>query len=318
MEYLVKKTTELSDSEQEMINSLFNSVFKRNRTITEFRNGFLNTPLGYSYHSLIIDNGIIVGCNSYIPSYYIMENKRFCFVTGCDTMIDKPCRDFFNYYDMMTTAKEYLKENGIPVIYGFPNDEYFKLVKKRKKAKVIGALTTYCLPYRIGGIKPKLKLLNCLSILFAHLYIFFTALFAGKKVYHFAIEKEAETYNDTRYKRYDGNYNIVTYQGSGFVYKIMEYKDVRSAFLIDVFEKSASNFNKAIKYIIKNHRKDFDILLYVGRLPFRWHGLIQLPQKLAPKNFNFTGEILRKGEIDEDLFFNIDNWDINLSNYDLL
>jgi hypothetical protein len=318
MEFLVKKTTELTDSEQEMINSLFNSVFKRNRTIMEFRNNFLNTSFGYSFHSLSIDNGKIVGCNSYIPSYYIIGNKRYCFVTSCDTMIDKPYRDYFNYNDMIAAAKEYLRESNITVIYGFPNDESFKLAKKRKKAKFIGELTTYCLPYRVGGIKSKLRLLDCFSIIFVNIYIFFTALFADKKVYHFTIEKEMETYNATRYKRYDGNYNIVTYLGSGFVYKIIDYEGIRSAFLIDVFEKSAANFNKAVRYIIKNHRKDFDVLLYVGRLPFRWHGLIRLPQKLAPKNFNFTGEILRKGEIDKELFFNIDNWDVNLSNYDLL
>jgi hypothetical protein len=98
----------------------------------------------------------------------------------------------------------------------------------------------------------------------------------------------------------------------------MEYEGIQSAFLIDVFEKSEANFNKAVRYIIKNHHKDFDILLYVGHLPFRRHGLIQVPRKLVPKEFHFTGEILRKEEIDESFVFNINNWDVNLSNYDLL
>jgi hypothetical protein len=146
------------------------------------------------------------------------------------------------------------------------------------------------------------------------MYVFLTSLFASKTVHHFPIEKEAATYNDTRYKRLDAHYNRV----NEFVYKLMEYEGIRSAFLIDVFEKSAANFNKALRYVIKNHYKEFDILLYVGRLPFRFHGLMSVPKKLAPKNFHFTGEILRKGEIDNNLVFDINNWDVNLSNYDLL
>jgi hypothetical protein len=149
-------------------------------------------------------------------------------------------------------------------------------------------------------------------------YALFSRLFAGKKVHRFAIEKEAQTYNATRYKRLDGNYNIVNNEHGGFVYKVMEYEGVRSAFLIDVFEKSAANFNRAVRYILKNHSKEFDILLYVGRLPFKCSGLIKLPQKLSPKKFHFTGEILDKEKIDKQLFFNINSWDVNLSNYDLL
>ena len=137
-------------------------------------------------------------------------------------------------------------------------------------------------------------------------------------MHRFAIEKEAQTYNATRYKRLDGDYRVIPDEQGGFVYKLMEYEGVRSAFLVDVFEKSAANFNRAVKHILKNHAREFDILLYVGRLPFRCSGLIKLPQKLSPKNFHFTGEILAKGAVDEKLFFNINNWDVNLSNYDLL
>jgi hypothetical protein len=239
-------------------------------------------------------------------------------VNGVDTMVSKPYRDFVNFYDLVETAYDYLKKDGVVCDYGFPNDNSYLLYVKAKLGRDVGKLTTYCLPYRIGGIKPKLRPLNGFSFLFVHIYIFFTALFADGKVYYFPIEKETETYNATRYKRLDGKYNIVSHQGNSFVYKLMDYEGVRSAFLMDVLEKSAANFNKAVRYIIKNHHKEFDILLYVGNLPFKRHGLIKVPKKLEPKNFHFTGEILRKDAIDKELFFNIDNWDVNLSNYDLL
>jgi hypothetical protein len=318
MEIIVKKTSELTEDDQTGILVLFNTIFEKDRTLEQFKNQFLNNPLGYSYHSMMIYNEQVVGCDSYIPSYYLVNGRRLLFANSVDTMVSKPYRDFANLYYMITAIHEYMQNEGVVYAYGFPNDNAYPVYVKSKLMRDIGSLATYCLPYRIGGIKPQLKALNWLSVLFVNSYVFLMSLLADKKIHHFPIEKEAATYNMTRYKRLDSKYNTVNYKGSEFVYKLMEYEGTRSVFLIDVFEKSAANFNKAVRYIIKNHHHEFDILLYVGRLPFRFHGLIQVPPKLAPKNFHFTGEILRKGEIDNNLVFDINNWDVNLSNYDLL
>jgi hypothetical protein len=317
MEFIVKKTTELTTSEQIMLNDLFNTVFEKNRTLEQFCDSFMNTPFGYSFHSMMIDNEKIVGVLSYKPYCYMVNGKRHCFVLGVDTMISKPYRDFFNYQDMAAASGEYWKTTDVELIFGFPNDNAYPVVIKAKMGKLIGGLYTYCLPYRIGGIKPHLRIFNWLSVFSSKTWIFFTSLFAGKKVYHFPIEKEIATFNPIRYQG-NNNYNIINDKDNGFVYKVMEHEGVRSAFLIDVFEKSARNFCNAVKYIVKNHYKEFDILLYIGRLPFRTHGLIQLPQKLSPKNFYFTYKIIKKELIDENDISNINNWDINLSNYDLV
>jgi hypothetical protein len=318
MKFIVKKTTELKETEQTEILALFNAVFNKTRTLAHFRNQFLNNPLGYSYHSIILEAGRIVGCDSYIPSYYLINEERLLFANSVDTMISKPYRDFVNLYDMVITVHDYMKKDGVIGVYGFPNDNAYPVFHKSKLMKDIGVLTTYCLPYRISGIKPALKIFNWASQLFTRLYVGCNRLFASKKAHRFAIEKEAQTYNATRYKRLDGDYKIIHNGHGGFVYKLMEYEGIRSVFLIDVFEKSAANFNQAARYIFKNHSKEFDILLYVGRLPFKYSGLIKLPQKFSPKIFHFTGEILNKEKIDKKLFFNINNWDVNLSNYDLL
>ncbi|MDR3057245.1 MAG: GNAT family N-acetyltransferase [Prevotella sp.] len=318
MEFTVRKTTELTNIEQRDILALFNNIFGRNRTLEQFRNQFLNNPWGYSYHSMMIDNEQIVGCISYIPACYLLKGKRHNFALVVDAMVGELYRGFINFYRMIIVINNYLRKENFDACLCFPNDSAYPIYIKSKLMKDVGDLDTYCLPYRIGGIKQKLKIFNWFSIAFVRCYVSFTALFASKSTHHFSIEKEAGTYNVTRYKRLDGNYTIAEYQGSRFAYKLMKYEGVRSAFLIDVFKKSSANFNKAIRYIIKHHHKEFDILLYVGHLPFRGHGLIQVPRKFAPKEFHFTGEILRKDEIDKDLFFNLDNWDVNLSNYDLL
>jgi hypothetical protein len=318
MEFIVKKTTELTDIEQVGILSLFHGIFKKERSLEHFRNQFLNNPLGYSYHAMIVEMENIVGSFSYIPSYYHVNGNRYLFAVGADAMVSEQYRGFANFYKMLITIHGYIRNEGVLFVHAFPNDDAYTVYIKAKLMKNIGSLTIYCLPYRIGGIKPQLETLNWLSALFVNSYVFLMSLLAGKNIYSFPIEKEAATYNATRYNRLDGNYNTANYKGSEFVYKLMEYEGIRSAFLIDVFEKSAVNFNKAVRYIIKNHRKEFDILLYIGRLPFKYHGLLKVPRQLAPKNFHFTGEVLQKYGIDTDLFFNISHWDVNLSNYDLL
>jgi hypothetical protein len=318
MDFIVKKTTELTDSEQAGILALFNTIFEKNRPLMHFQNQFLNNPLGYSFHSIMLDNGQIVGCDSYIPSYYLVNGRRLLFANSVDTMVNKPYRDFVNLYDMVTAAHEYMKKEEVVCVYGFPNDNAYPVYIKSKLMRDIGSLITYCLPYRIGGIKLQLKALNWLSIIFVNMYVLLTSLFASKTVHRFSIEKEAAAYNATRYKRLDAKYHRVNYKGSEFVYKLLDYEGVRTAFLIDVFEKSPAHFNKAVWYIIKKHHREFDILLYVGRLPFQFHGLMSVPKKLSPKNFHFTGEILRKDEVDNNFVFAINNWDVNLSNYDLL
>ena len=85
----------------------------------------------------------------------------------------------------------------------------------------------------------------------------------------------------------DGKYLIVREGDLEFFYKVMPFNGVRAAFLIDVTGKSARHFNRAVKYILKHNRKEFDVILYVGNLYFRNSGLIKVPRRFAPKQFNF-------------------------------
>jgi hypothetical protein len=261
---------------------------------------------------------MIVVCNSYIPCHYIINGEYYLFTNSVDTAVSKPYRDFANFYDMVVNAFDYMRKSGVTFTYGFPNDNSYLIFKKAKLFKDIGKLHTYCLPYRIGGVKPNLKVLNLFSKLLCLLWSNVTSFFATRKVAQFKIEKKVENYNATRYKRLDADYNMVKQSDFEFVYKIMKHEGVRTAFLIDVTPKSAHNFNNTVRYILKNERANFDLLLYVGHLPFHCTGMVKLPRKFEPKNFHFTGIVLDKKIFDDDLFYNINNWDVNLSNYDLL
>lgn len=313
----VKKTSELTIEEKSQILSIFNEIFEKERTVKEFDNQYFNNVEGDGIHALMKADGVVVGHDAGTPCYYIINGKRVPAMCNVDTMIHPKFRGLENYYDLMKTAFDKYRELGYEIVYGFPNDNAFPLITGIKIMKFIGNLDTYCLPFRVGGVKKKLGFLNWSSIFFCRCWLGISCLFASKKLSHFLIEKEAESFNATRYKRMDGNYSIIHLPDLDFVYKVEDYEGIRAAFLIDVTQKSAKNFCKAAKYIWKQENKNCDIVLYVGVLPFGCTGFIKIPRKYEPKKFNFTA-VLNGKIIDKKEFYNISNWDMNLSNYDLI
>jgi hypothetical protein len=93
---------------------------------------------------------------------------------------------------------------------------------------------------------------------------------------------------------------------------------VRTAFIIDMDLISPRGVNGAVRHILRKHSHEIDIVLYVGRLPFRSLSVVKLPRRMEPKNFHFTGSVLDKTKVDEGLVLDINNWNVNLSCYDLL
>ena len=315
MQFLTKKTTELSVSEKCGLVDLFNDVFAKERTIEEFERQFLNNCDGGSYHTFAIEDDRIVASNTMIPAIYQVSGERLRFVNSVDTMIAIRHRGLENFYDMIKASFRDSEQRGFDAVYGFPNDNSYELFTKLKFMKDVGKLDTYCLPYRVGGVKNGFKFLNPLSRAFSRVWVWCSSLFASNKVANYEIEKDASSYNATRYKRGDGEYSIV--EGL-FVYKVMSYEGIRTAFIIDVFEKSAKNFCRSVNYLLKNERAGFDLILYVGHLQFGSCGLIKIPHKYEPKHFNFTAAIFNKKNIDKKAFFELDNWDVNLSSYDVI
>jgi hypothetical protein len=312
-----KKTSELSENTLRGILEGFNEVFSTNRPYDVFINQYIQNPLGFSYHNVIYDDEKVIGHSACVPSYYWVNGEKVVFVDGIDAFILKEYRDGEIFINHLQSFFGNLKERGVKLLLGFPDAKAFKIYNKTKVYKHIGEMDTYILPYRISGVKPVLKPFNFLSKAFAWSYIYLTGLFASSKVMTFKIEKDAESYNATRYKRMDGNYQIVKNGDLEFFYKCMPFKGVRAAFLIDVTGKSARHFNQAVKYILKHDRKNFDVILYVGNLYFSNSGLIKVPRKFAPKQFNFIIRFFDKS-FNNDMVKDIRNWDVNLATYDVI
>lgn len=316
-EFIFRKTSELDEDDIAQITMLFNTVFDKDRTPDNMLHQYVNNPLGFSYHSLIVDNGNIVGMNVYVPVYYIVNGVKMLFANSIDSMVAKPYRDFFNYNDMVLTAYSNMKKEGVKFVYGYPNDNAYPVVIKSKLMKEIGKMHTYCLPLHIGGLKPSMRVLNPVSSILCRTFVSLSGIFASRKPDKYAIAKEEDSYNLSRYKRSNGGYNIEQIGGIKVYYKIKEHEGIRTAFLIDISEKSPKAFNIAVKHIIRNHGKSFDLLLYPGWLNFSNTSMIRIPRKFEPKNFNLTGKALDKKAFDETIW-DIRNWDTNLSNYDLI
>lgn len=317
VEFIAKWTDGLSDEEKRGIVDLFNSVFDKDRTVSEFENQYLKNVRGRSFHVLMKDGDAIVGHNAGIPALYRIRGREVMAMCNVDTMIHPSCRGLENYYELMKTSFDRYAGEGFDFVYGFPNDNAYPLVKALKLMREVGQLDTYCLPVRIGAVKPALRWLDWASSLFCRGWVLLCQAFSSKQVVSFRIEKDLPSYNATRYQRMDGNYVSVSKPGLEFFYKISDYDGVRAAFLIDVSQKSPRNFCKAVRHICKQEKGRFDMVIYVGALPFRFYGLFRVPGKYAPKQFNFMAAPLNDG-VKKDELLHLDDWDINLSNYDLI
>lgn len=319
MEFIIKKTTELTEAERQSLLECFNEVFEKNRTMEEMCNQYLNTPMGYCIHSLCLDNGQIVAAHTAFPSYYLVcEEKVKTFITG-DTMVRKDYRDGTVYLDIMMGLNSFMKKDGYAFVFGFPNENSYAVNKKGRLGVEFGRLDTYVLPYRIGGLKRALVLLNPLSRLLCRLWVSCSGVVAKDVIGKPLIHKDDDTYNPTRYKRMDGNYQHVKLEDAEFYYKIRIQEGVRTAFLIDLVGKSENRFIQAVKYILKNEKNNFDLLMFVGHLPepIRKTGMIRIPRKFEPKHFYMTGKVLDKN-LDSQGIYDIENWDVNLSDYDII
>lgn len=315
---VVKKTIDLTEQEYESIAELYNSIFHPRRTIKDFQEIYMNTPFGYSYNVLLYEENNLIGFHAGIPFYYRCNGVQFMAGLGIDTMTHPKHRDFFNVRDLIKACEEAMVADGCLLRVGFPNDKSYPILKKGLKYKDIGKMKTYFLPMNIGGIKPKLGMLDPLSQLFSACIIGLSAFSCSKKVFSFKYGKDRSCFDDTRYRWFGSiDYCTIEVYGIKAYYKKQVQEGVNTLFILDVWPISKNGFDKIVRTIYTKEHKGIDMIIYVGHLPFTPMSLVTMPHKFEPKHFNFTCKSLVKGYFDDSIY-DINNWDVNLSNYDLL
>jgi hypothetical protein len=317
MNFIVKKTNELTQIEKQQICDLFLDVFKKEKSLKDFEKQFLNTTKGYSYHSLMIDNEIVVGINTLIPYDYIYFEKEVLIVLSVDTMTKEKYRALPNFTKMARMVYEEAKNDGVCFVLGFPNDISYKIFKKMLKWKDIGRLNFYILPINIGSIKKSLFLLSPLSYIFSKM-INILPLFRKKNIHN--IQNSIYKLNNQKFKiqRYsDKEHKVIKNEDYEFIYKLDNHENINIAYILDVIPLNKYTLEKATMQLINKYNFKIDSIIYIGNIDFKPINIFEVPLKFEPKNIYVSGLILND-EIIDDRIWSLNNWNLNLSNMDVL
>jgi hypothetical protein len=317
MNYILKQSKYLSSEQVVDICNLFERIFEKKMTPNDFKKKFLSNTFKTSYHALLLsDNHKIVGCYTSIPQQYIYYGKEMTFGLSVDTMIDNEYRgNPFTLKKLANIVYDSMKDDGISFVFGFPNDNVYLVRKKILKWKDIGKLKYYILPINIGAIKNKLKYFNFFSKAYAKILNKLVSSELNTAYYNNrSIEKKIGV--NYMQSRYDNSYNIEKSGGGFLVYKIYVEDNVRTAFIIDIYPLTKEALEFFTKSIYEKELNNIDVILYAGDLDFSVKNLIEVPSKYEPKTVHMSGKILDSENIDERIF-DINNWNVNLSNYDV-
>jgi hypothetical protein len=294
---------------------LFLRVFDKKMTKDAFERKFFYTPGGYSYHSLMLHGQAVVGAFSAVPGRYRLFGQEQILALSVDTMIDAKYRGGGHFVKMANLVHQGLISDGIPFIFGFPNEHFYPAQRRLLKYEDIGELDYYALPLNIGSFVQKLKPFNGLSRSFCR---FVTRLCRIPKDSKAKYEIEKVIDKQFGRHRYDDSYSKIDLtDGAECIYKIYEEEGgIRTLYIIDIVPLNAVTPTKAIKQICRTAVGGVDIVIYVGRLSSRPAGLWKVPDSKKPRKIRMTGKILIPDAIDGSVF-NIDNWRINLSDFDV-
>lgn len=315
MKIIAKKSNELSSGEIRGLYKLYERVFHEKRNEKFFYDQYCNTSKGYSYHALAIDDGKVVGHNVYVPFEYIKANKEnFTLVLSIDAMVDPDYQGKGIYRKLLTACEKIALSEDVKIRIGFPNENSYPIQKKVFKYHDFGTLGVYMLPLKPSKISKWLKFLNPISSLITYLKI---RRCDDKEANRVIFKRNIENFNSFRYNWFDGEYNIVSLpDGTRIVYKDYSFKSIPATFLIDINPLTDKSLQAACKYIYKNNINSA-FVIFVGILPFRTKCMLKIPKFAEPKNFHFVGKIYDVEFFGED-GLKKENWDINLSSFDLL
>ena len=314
--FTVKKTTELTDQEIDQLLYLNNTTMNEQRTKKNFQDKYLLNFLGFSFHSLMIENNIIVGCNTVIPQEFIFFDKKCIFGQWCETLIDKNFRGAFsNFKKLGNILNEELLKHEICFIYGLPNRALYIVSKRLLGMRDIGKLDYYVYPKKLNKFLVKYYPLNKLLCFFFKILLKFK--FKSKINYIFPIHKLD---NENFYKGRYGNrneYKTIIKNNFKLIYKIDisdHHNGAKIIWIMDVSPLTKLNLESSVNEL-KKIDNNTDLIIYIGKLKLSPYNLIKIPDKFIKENNIFSGKILDEKKVDESVFdFNL--WNVNSSNFD--
>ena len=315
----IVKTTELTEAQRASIVNNFNVVFEKNLSAQELLRFYVSTPLGYSYHSLMEDDGNVAGYFSAVPYTYSFykEEKIFCYIGGL-FIIPAYRKDPLALYKLYAAAKKYLTAAGVALLMAVPNDNAYPYFRHALKWHEVAALNYHALPVRYGNISGK-KVMNIISLPGSYFLLMLQNIFSlllnsKEKQADIFLLPHAATAEKQRYS--DGHAKIKTDAFSAF-YKMENEEGIQTAYLIDFYNangnRDSRSLYRSVKHIVNNENPD--LVLFIGPLRLKQFMLFKVPQKKQPRTLHFCTELLEK-ELGEKAYGE-NAWNFGLYNFDV-
>jgi hypothetical protein len=312
-----KFSYELLENEWFAIKESFNLIFKKNNSINFFKSKYADCSLGYSTHGILYFNDKIVGCFTIIPRDYSVFNEKETIGLACDAYILEGHRGNELFLRKISeSAISKINDKKITKFISLPNPGAYKYWKYLSNWKDIGELDFFAYPVNISKLIFKNSSLSVLSLWFSCILSF---LF--KIAYTFSNNvKEKNIFIEFDKLSKQQRFNLDTYNHikltskSWGYYRIYQEKDLNVAYIVYIDFLSKKNISSMINKIILENGSKIDLIIYIGNLSDKPLNLFKLPKSKYPREMIFTG--LTKNNHDNTGFLNIDNWDVNLVNFD--
>lgn len=313
MNFIVKKTNEMTFSEKESIVHLFNQVFAKERSINDFIDQFEKNDLGYSYFGLIEnESNEIIASYAVKPIRYNFDNKEFIFGQSVDTMVRKDYRgNAYNLKKLSEKVYAKLKNDNVAFVFGFPNKEIYFIRKKLLRWGDIGNLDIYITP-----LSHKNKIFHFFFKLSSFIIIFYNSIhniFSATKTTKVTVEKVTFS-GDEKYRNNNSSCVVKLNDNSKIHYMRYPYKNFYLILIMDISNLSKDNLNDAVMQIYKLEKKA-NFIVYVGNFNFKQNLMLRIPSFFNISRMKLCGRILLPKLLNEKLL-EISNWRINLSNTD--
>lgn len=118
--------------------------------------------------------------------------------------------------------------------------------------------------------------------------------------------------------RYDQAYTQVRLSADRwFAHTVTDVDEASTAYVVDVSSEGKGFLGSVVKEVFHRERGNVDIIIYVGSLLTTPTNLQRVPRRFEPKNIYMAGRILIDEALD-DRVFELSNWKVNLSNFDVV
>jgi hypothetical protein len=316
----VKLTSELTPGERARMCSLFGEVFHRPFPEDLFLRKYADAYSGDSFHCLAVRDEIAGAFSAVLFRYSFFGEERV-FASAIDLMLESQYRPNVGLMKRMSgSLYKRLAEAGVSFVFSSVREEMMRFHQVVGGWRNIGRLSYYIAPVRGPRIPGAGALLRTLTRAFNAI----TTVGRDGPPKGLPIQKwNDDPFLAYRYSFFPTEYRQVKVEGGEAVYTGRMFwnlpgapEHLRLSLLVDVRPSRRSVFDAVVREIVRTVR-DIDYLIYPGHLPFQPRLLWRVPRRMERPRYYLGGRILRPDLID-DRVYQIDNWDINLSNTDLV